>query len=196
MQFCCSFVYSFVHQYLWNRTSYHSEKGHFFPLFPWKADAVSSPEHMKLVTTSVWTATHRTSKSWTHLEETSVSARVCLFEQAEVYNSSALLEIVRRAELRHNPLRQLRHLGAISITYQQIFRVLRLAGLLDAESYSKESMECEAKLSHQFSGQAAELLAADFLWTLNLPPVPWSIRCGITIMTPARMLLLIGPSWL
>lgn len=75
-----------------------------------------------------------------------MSARVCLFEQAEVYNSSALLEIVRRAELRHNPLCQLRHLGAISITYQQIFRVLRLAGLLDAESYSKESMGCEAKL--------------------------------------------------
>lgn len=42
------------------------------------------PEHMKLVTTSVWTASHRTSKSWTHSEGTSMSAQVYLCEVAEV----------------------------------------------------------------------------------------------------------------
>lgn len=96
-----------------------------------------------------------------------MSAGVCLCELAEVYSSSAL-EIVRRAELSHSrtqptsPVRPLRshqpHKSADLLS-----AVLVLAGLLDAESLSKASMEREAKLSGQ---------AADFLLPLNSVPAP------------------------
>lgn len=191
MLFCCSdsFFNLPVHPYLWNRPSYHSKKGHFFSLYGRRTSSRTHETCHYILFELLLTELQRAEHTWR--EHRYLCESLC--EVAEVYNSPALLETVRRAELSHS--RTQPHSGVISLTYRWIFCVLCSDWQVCWTQNPTAQPAWRVKPNPSISS-CAKLLAAYLFWTLNLPPVPWCPRCGITIMTPAHVLLLIRPSWL